>query len=385
MENLDFILDDWKISKSSNLIIKRIKICNECEYKNENTDGYKYCNLCGCSLNNKIQAPSSAGCPIGKWELEKKEKRNLRFLCAQPASIYYAWQIEVLLNNFLEMGINLNNVDIVCWKNGEIPTEWMKLANNYAARFFFYDDNRKTKYYISSIRPNILKQHFLAHSYLSNETIFYHDCDIIFTKPISEWITEEMINDDNWYGSNVLWYISYDYILSKGEDVLDEMCKIVKIDRDLVKQNSENSIGAQYLMKNIDYYFWDRIETDCENLFNEITKLNQSKKQIEPKYHELQIWCADMWALLWNAWKMNFKTILHPNFDFSWGTSNEEEYLRCNIMHNAGVVNDLNGFFYKANYINKLPFNQNLDIKKNSGSWHYYEWIKKTEKKSVLL
>jgi len=48
--------------------------------------------------------------------------RNLRFVCAQPATLYYAWQVEVMLNNFKSMGVNLNQVDIVCWKqNGIIP------------------------------------------------------------------------------------------------------------------------------------------------------------------------------------------------------------------------------------------------------------------------
>ena len=123
--------------------------------------------------------------------------RNLRFVCAQPASIYYAWQVEVMLNNFKSMGVNLNNVDIVCWKqNGEIPIQWSKLAAGYPARFFFYDDTRETKHYISSIRPNILKQHWEKYPELKFDAIFYHDCDIVFSKPTSEWITEDMIMDE---------------------------------------------------------------------------------------------------------------------------------------------------------------------------------------------
>jgi hypothetical protein len=81
---------------------------------------------------------------------------NLRFMCAQPAIIYYAWQVEVMINNFMKNGINPNNIDIVCSKpDGIVPDDWSKLANRYAARFFFYDDLRETKGYISSIRPNI--------------------------------------------------------------------------------------------------------------------------------------------------------------------------------------------------------------------------------------
>ena len=35
-------------------------------------------------------------------------------------------------------------------------------------------------------------------------------------------------------------------------------------------------------------------------------------------YHEIQIWCSDMWAVLWKGWLNGFKTIPHSNFNFSW-------------------------------------------------------------------
>jgi len=324
--------------------------------------------------------------------------KKLRFISAQPATKYYAWQVEVMLNNFVQMGISLNDIDVVCWKeNDEVPQEWSNLANNYAARFFFYKDTRETKHYISSIRPNILKQHFKEHSYLTSETIFYHDSDIIFTKPISEWITWDMVEDDNWYGSDTRWYIGHSYIQSKGEDVLDKMCEIMEMDKQIIEDNELNAIGAQYIMKGIDSAFWDRVERDSERLFKDITELNNHKIALDrahthspdspPKtpYHELQIWCADMWAVLWGGWRLGHKTICSPNMEFSWATSSEHEYNRMNIMHNAGVVDNTSGYFYKANWMNDYPYNRNLEIKRDSASWHYYDWIKKTEIKTVLL
>lgn len=308
--------------------------------------------------------------------------RNIRFLCAQPASIYYAWQIEVLLNNFIDTGINLNNVDIVCWKvNGVVPVEYTNLADNYSARFFFYDDTRETRHYISSIRPNILKQHFKALPELENEAIFYHDCDIVFTKPIN-W--QQFLEDDKWYGSDTRWYIGHDYIISKGEDILDKMCEIVNIDKDLIKDNELNSIGAQYLMKNINCNFWESVEIDCERLFNEITQINNQKKSEDPRYHELQIWCADMWAVLWNGWKLGKETICHPDLEFAWATSTEDDWNRLNIFHNAGVTGTEGGLFYKALYINSLPYNEPLEIKEGTASKKYWEIIQKTAKKTVL-
>lgn len=325
--------------------------------------------------------------------------RELRFVCAQPAIDYYTWQIEVMIHNFIEMGINPNQMDIVCWKqNNVIPEKWLKLANHYNyVRFFFYDDTRETRHYISSIRPNILKQHWAAHPELENSVIFYHDNDIAFTKPIN-W--DQFMHDEKWYGSDVRWYISHDYILGKGEDVLNEMCRIVDIDKQLVKDNELNCIGAQTLMKNVDYSFWDTLEKDSERLFKEITDLNNKKieedkqkieeevKEGKPRrapYHEVQIWCSDMWSLLWNAWKRGIETVCHDDFLFSWGTSSEADWNKHNIFHNAGVTTEKGGLFYKALYMNKLPYNENLEIKPNTASWNYWQNIQKTAKKSILL
>ena len=164
----------------------------------------------------------------------------------------------------MDMGINPNNIDIVSWKmNDIIPTEWVKLTQKYPVRFFFYDDTRTAKHYISSIRPNILKQHFILHPELENEAIFYHDCDIVFTKPI-DW--KQFLDDDKWYGSDTRWYIAHSYILSKGQDIIDKMCEIIGIEESIIKDNELNSIGAQYLMKGINADFWVNVERDCEIL-----------------------------------------------------------------------------------------------------------------------
>lgn len=312
--------------------------------------------------------------------------KQLRFVCAQPAIKYYAWQVEVMLNNFSSCGVNLNQIDIVSRvDNNQVPDEWQKLASNYAARFFFYNDTRQTKHYISSIRPNILTQHWRAHPELSNDVIFYHDCDIVFTKPIDQWLTEELIQNDIWYGSNTRWYIAHSYIVSKGHDVLDKMCEIVGIKPELVETNELNTIGAQCLLKNINDEFWVNVERDSEQLFHQISKLNNEKKIANPSYHELQIWCADMWALLWNAWKNGRETQCHTNFDFSWGTSSIEEYNKCNIFHNAGVTSSSGRHFYKAAYMNTYPYNLDLNIDPNTASGQYYNIIQTTGTKSVLL
>lgn len=311
---------------------------------------------------------------------------ELRFVCAQPAIKYYAWQVEVMLNNFRDMGVNLNDIDVVSRvENMVIPPEWLKLANGYAARFFFYNDTRETSHYISSIRPNILKQHWAARPEIWNQTIFYHDCDIAFTRPIHEWITPDMINDTVWYGSDTRWYIAHSYIKSKGKDILHAMCDIVGIHPQVIEDNELNTIGAQYLLKGIDDQFWAQVERDSERLFKDITTLSKMKKDRDPNYHELQIWCADMWSVLWNGWKRGHQTRCHPAMEFSWATGSVDEFRRCNIFHNAGVTTDQNGLFYKAKFMEQYPYNQDLNVTPESGSGYYYKIIQEVGKRSVLL
>jgi len=318
--------------------------------------------------------------------------KNLRYICIQPRLIYYAWQVEVMINNFIEQGINPNNIDIlVAWNpndktsDSENKEPWDKLASHYNnVRFFFYQDTRQQPiYYISSIRPNILKQHFKAHPELSNEAIFYHDCDIVFTKKPD---FSAFLNDKIWYLSNTNSYINYDYIRSKGQDVYNKMCEIVNIDPLIPQLMNSNSGGAQYIMKNIDEAFWEKVETDSEQLHYQITQLNNEKKAADPTYHELQIWCADMWAVLWGGWLRGNETKVVPELNFSWGTDGVDGWNQSIIYHNAGITCACNKQFYKGMYINSLPYDIKIeDFDENKNCYNYVKEIIKTANKSCLI
>ena len=319
--------------------------------------------------------------------------KNLRYICVQPRLLYYAWQVEVMINNFIKHGINPNNIDIlVAWNPNDLTTSvqanvdaWNKLAAHYnQVRFFFYQDTREQPiYYISSVRPNILKQHFKAHPQLESEAIFYHDCDIVFTQT-PNWTP--FLNNKIWYLSNTNSYINYDYVISKGLDVYDTMCKVVQIDPIIPRLMNSNSGGAQYLMKNIDSTFWEFVERDSEKLFKEITELNNIKKTADPRYHELQIWCADMWAVLWNGWLAGNETKVVPEMDFSWATDPINRWNETTIYHNAGATCECEGTFYKSLYMNTLPYNIEIEkYSKEKNCYNYVLEIKETAQKSCLI
>jgi hypothetical protein len=93
-----------------------------------------------------------------------------------------------------------------------------------------------------------------------------------------------------------------------------------------------------------------------------------------------------MWALLWNGWKLGKETICHEDLQFAWATSSKNDWNKFNIFHNAGVTTDVDGLFYKANYMSQLPyFADGSTYLKDRCSYKYFEFMKKVGEKSCLL
>ena len=297
----------------------------------------------------------------------------MKYVCAQPATKYYAWQVDAMLHSFKKQNVNLQDVHIVCAIHGEVDDHFDKMSLKYPEAIFeYYEDTRKERDYISSIRPHILQKHFDKYSDLYKSHVFYHDCDIALTKPLP---TEKLTRDEICYLSDTISYIGYDYIVSKGQDVLEKMLTIIAIDEETVKKNQHHSGGAQYMIKNIDKFYWRDVERDCNRLFKDITQYNNKKKEEDPNYHEIQIWSSDMWAVLWNLWKRGNQTMVIPELDFSWSTSGVEQWDKNAIFHNAGVVSENNNQFFKALYMKKFP-PLNHDYEKTSCGHKYYEIVK---------
>jgi hypothetical protein len=304
----------------------------------------------------------------------------MKFICVQPAIDYYTWQVEVMINNFIRNGVNPNDIEIVCAHYGKIPENWKRLANNYnTVRFFFYRDDRKKPSYISSIRPYLLHKHWLRFPELEQETIFYHDCDIVFSKPPN---FSELIEGETCYVSDTISYIGAKYIRSKGEHYLDLMTRIVNVNKDLVINQEENSGGAQYIIKDVPTEFWKKVYYDCENLY----RLVNDQIQKDKPDHAIQIWCADMWAVLWNLWFFDKTVKVTDKMSFSWSTSGVHDWDNHPIYHNAGVTVDRKELFFKGEYQKVLPYYiKKEDFSDKYCSIKYIEEILKTREVTCLL
>jgi hypothetical protein len=167
------------------------------------------------------------------------------------------------------------------------------------------------------------------------------------------------------------------------------MCKEANINPDLVKINQANSGGAQYLLKNINSFFWEECEKTCVSLY----KYMCSYESQYPIDHHVQKWTADMWAVLWNYWKLGGATKIHKELDFSWATDTMKDYNSKNIFHLAGVSGDTcKDRFYKAQYTGKNLIDEYLknssifdNVINTSATYAYTRVVIECSKKRSIL
>jgi hypothetical protein len=295
---------------------------------------------------------------------------KMKFLSAQPAIDYYAWQVEVQIMSFILTGYEPEQINVVAGYQESIPESWIKLRDTFeSVNFFFYEDTLGDCKYLPAIQAHLLKKHFKENP--DDTPYFFHDADFIFTRYLD---FTPYLNDDKWYFSDTISYIGYDYIVSKGEEVLDAMCDVVGISKELVKDNQNNSGGAQKLMKNLTAEYWDLVERYSFELYDVLLKLQHVRE--DESEHGIQAWTASMWAELWTAWKRGIEVVVPRQFDFCWATCHSKKWDNVFFFHNAGVTSDKDGMFHKAKYMDSYPYDSNDDVSEYKCSYYYYKLIK---------
>lgn len=321
---------------------------------------------------------------------------KILFVSAQPDVPYFIWQIKIYVNNFIEKGINPNQIHVVLGivkVNGKPSEESIKLKD-LGINVYHFIDERNKKTYIPSIKPYLISKWIKLNSDYG-KLFFLHDADIIFNKLPN---FNKLINDDICYLSDTIGYIGYNYIIdccdryekahpkSEKGQLLKEMANIVGVSVDVIKDNQENSGGGQYLIKNTTFEVWNKIYKDSTNLYDQMLDY-QKRFPISPG--EIQFWTAEMWSLIWNLWMYNYKTKITNELDFSWATDSLKVYEKRPILHMAGVTEDMKfKKFYKGDFINvdpiemlKKDYNHFNFIENNSTTVKYVDNIKSYIKK----
>jgi len=305
---------------------------------------------------------------------------KILFVTAQPDVPYFIWQIKLYVYNFIEKGINPNQIHVIfsLLNKNKQPSEESLQLKDLGINVHHFVDERVKKHYIPSIKPFLISK-WIQKNPKHGELFFLHDADIIFNELPS---FDRLLNDEVCYMSDTIGYIGYNYIMdcceryenqhptSEKGQLISEMANVVGVDVNTIKENQENSGGGQYLFKNTNCELWDKMYKDSIKLYDQMLDY-QKRFPINPG--QIQFWTAEMWAVLWNLWLYEYKTKIISDLDFSWATDTIDIYNSKNILHMAGVTDDLKTTkFYKGDYINIDPI---LKLKEDK---NYFDYIDKT-------
>lgn len=317
--------------------------------------------------------------------------KELKIITCQPNERLFCWQLRVQLHNLRKYGLSGNYTALIWLHNDRVGAEtfkdeWAKLVLDYPeAEFRFYEDDTnellrliKMMNYIPLLRPWLLNKYFTEYPALKNDAILYMDSDVVFTKRPN---LERLLQDDVCYLSDTKSYIAASYFDSKVKDVLpekleaykeidvlDELMKEFTLNRDAAVKNEDGSGGAQYLLKNVDAQFWQDVFTGCIKVILNLRSVNRRFFENEDK--GFQSWCADMWSILFNLWRKEYKTDCPWEMDFCWATDLIGKWDQVQIYHDAGAhtreIKPGHRLFLKRSpeYVNneKTPFEEDLSF-----------------------
>jgi hypothetical protein len=159
------------------------------------------------------------------------------------------------------------------------------------------------------------------------------------------------------------------------------MTNTIGISKQIVEINNNNSGGAQYLLKELNSTFWEKVYIDSINLNKVLIDFN-NKNPIGLR--GINSWTAEMFAILWNIWFFGYETGISNELSFSWGVDDITEYERHNILHMAGLTENekgtrfFKGEFIKISPLERLKQNKNFFnyVDKKSASFKYVELMK---------
>jgi hypothetical protein len=301
--------------------------------------------------------------------------RELKFITCLPDDTYYTWQVHLWLESLKKLNKSKDAVILIFTPitRETNRSKWEKIVNLYPeATFRFYRDDKDEvsrkliPIYIPIIRPWLMIQWFKEHPEYSEHAIFYCDSDILFTEDFN---VDEFVQDDVNYLSDTNSYIGVQYFDNKVRDVIEDrreeyesmdvlamMGSLVGITREQAEENKEHSGGAQYLLKNLNARFWEKVQRDCIIIRSYLQSIN--KEFFENESKGFQSWCADMWAVLWNLWFYETDVKVIKEMDFAWSTDPITKLESTTILHNAGIVSP---WMAKQPYFYKGKYHQGLD------------------------
>jgi hypothetical protein len=314
-------------------------------------------------------------------------KKRMKFIVPIPDSSYYIQQALIQINNFAKYGYDSETHYLIGIIYEKVNPHIVKIAESglTKAHFHFYRDGRtaEERRYSASLKPHLMYRYFKEYPEEYKHPYVYLDPDLIFMEKFD---FTPFLNDNHWYGSDTASYMNVNYIKSKGEGLLEDMCNFVGIDPAIVIANDNSIIGAQYVTKNNTAEFWESVYKKSSQAYIYLNSIQAKYFKPEMTYW-LQIWCTEMWITVWECWKRGVETRAHKDFEFHWANHNAKDR-KHKMFHNAGISEQDQSktkHYAKRAYEHVTPFNKELPVSEESLSMEYVKEIKETEKNYPTL
>ena len=127
-------------------------------------------------------------------------------------------------------------------------------------------------------------------------------------------------DDDRWYGSDTRSYTGAQYIREKGEQLFLDLCAIADVSPEDVLTHDDNSIGAQYFIKDAGADFWFNVERNSVTAYQHMIA---TADQYHPPGHEypIQAWCAEMYMQQFETIRAGFTPVAAELMQFYWANA----------------------------------------------------------------
>lgn len=295
--------------------------------------------------------------------------KELKFCTCFPDDAYFTWQVHMWLESLKNIGLSDKAIVLIFTPKHREPNKakYQQIIDLYPeVEWNWYKDEEgevtsKLGIYIPILRPWTAMKYWQDHPDMKDKAVMYTDSDILFTERFN---IDHLLDDDVIYCSDTNSYINATYFDSKIKDVLpekleeyktidvlDTASRMVGINRKVCEKNNLDSGGTQYLFKNIDVEYWERVYDNIIPVLQYLRSINRQFFANESK--GLQSWTIDMWLVLWELWRRGQETKIVPELDFAWVHDPLTKLEKVSIYHNAGATSPFTGdmpVFYKGKY-----------------------------------
>lgn len=289
----------------------------------------------------------------------------MHYVTVLQDKIYLLWQLEILHENLKELGEADQLIAVVVF-DGVISDYAKELGQKI--RIVFCRDLDEHRAYVAAVKPYGLMRLLKAYPELG-QNLFLIDTDVLFREKIDFSKFEKQA----YYMSDCANYLGYDYLQNQMDlQQLKRMTDVVSPDLtwEILCEKDRLSGGAQYFFHQIDWEFCEKVRKDSVSLYVTL-------KELEEEGSNVQVWTAEMWAWLWNAF-LTQEVMISQELNFCWATDPADRWESTKILHLSGIMDHKTGHFYKGRYTKTKPWEDkdtSYITKKNHCSHVYWQHI----------